>query len=267
MVKVTSEKSSLEQDMKQYQALRSVYTKETHRLVKILSTERLERLIAQTKHNMARCASSITLQKTIDKYFNKLHAYLDQAMQQANEIASLSETITRDFEHDHGISNFQVRRLRLEKYKQEVERLEQKYSHFRETKTLFFKEQMSITNRFYESVCAASRRVFSKALSEANSWNNNLMVPMETHVREHHSQLRRRLESVKRIHKATDTVDTRLRELELQQTELQSQQDEYNALQRKLADLLINEDKLAQSPSDDQALGSSSLYWDHSINF
>jgi len=30
---------------------------------------------------------------------------------------------------------------------------------------------------------------------------------METYVREHHTQLRRRLESVKRIHKASDTVE------------------------------------------------------------
>jgi hypothetical protein len=267
MLKVTSEKSSLEQDMKQYQALRAVYAKETHRLVKILSEERLERLIATTKHNMARCASSLTLQKTINKYFDKLHRYFDQAMQQANEIASLSETITRDFEHDHGISNFQVRRLRLEKYKQEVERLEQKYSHFKETKTLFFKEQMSITNKFYESVCTATRRVFTKALAEANSWNNNLMVPMETHVREHHAQLRRRLESVKRIHKATDTVDTRLKELQMQQTELQAQQDEYNELQRRLADLLVQEDTQGEEAADDRLGGGSSLYWDHSINF
>ncbi len=267
MMKVTTEKSSLEEDMKKYQALRSVYSKETHRLVKILSGERLERLIAQTKHNMARCASSITLQKTMTKYFDKLHRYLDQAMQQANEIAALSETITRDFEHDHGIANFQVRRLRLERFKQEVERLEQKYSHFKETKTLFFREQMSITNRFYESVCTASRKVFARALQDANTWNNNLMVPMETYVREHHSQLRRRLESVKRIHKATDTVETRLRELAFQKTELQEQQDDFNALQRQLAELLIVEDEIPLNNDKKQQDASNILYWDHSINF
>jgi len=125
MLKVKSEKSSLESDMQRYQALRTVYTKETSRLVKSLSEERLERLIAVTKHNMTRCASSLTLQKIISKYFEKMHRYLDQAIDQANEIAVLSENITRDFEQDHGISNFQVRRLRLEKFKQEVQRLVQ----------------------------------------------------------------------------------------------------------------------------------------------
>jgi hypothetical protein len=40
------------------------------------------------------------------------------------------------------------------------------------------------------------------------------MAPMETQVREHHLQLRRRLESVKRIHNATQELEGRMRELE-----------------------------------------------------
>ena len=190
---------------------------------------------------MSRCVSSITLHRTITKYFKKLNQRLDEAIEQANGIALLLENITHDFEKDHGIANFRVRRLRLEKYKYEVTRLEQKYSHLKNTRTLFFREQMSITNRFYDSVCTASRKIYGMALRDANHWNNNLMVPMETYVREHHTQLRRRLESVKRIHRASDTVDTRLEELRDMQTELQAQhalfQHHRQHLDKLLADI------------------------------
>jgi len=265
MVKVQTEKSSLEADMQRYQALRSVYSKETSRLARILSEERLEKLIVGTKHNMSRCATSITLQKIIANYFEKIHLFLDQSIDQANQIAILSENITRDFEKDHGITNFQVRRLRLERYKQEVFRLEQKYSHLKETKSLFFKEQMSITNRFYESVCGASRQIFGRALRDAISWNSNLMVPMETYVREHHTQLRRRLESVKRIHSASDTVDTRLGELRTMQTQLHSQHDHFNEIREQLTSLLA----VAPEPdsSQDETPTAEILYWDHKANF
>jgi chromosome segregation ATPase len=40
------------------------------------------------------------------------------------------------------------------------------------------------------------------------------MAPLETQVREHHLQLRRRLESVKRIHRASDELEDRIEELE-----------------------------------------------------
>lgn len=266
MLKVQSEKSSLEKDMQRYQALRAVYAKETKKLVKILSSERLEKLIAITKHNMARCASSITLQKTISKYFERVHHYIDSAIAQANEIAVLSEGITRDFEHDHGIANFRVRRLRLEKFKQEINRLEQKHSSLKQTRTLFFREQMSITNRFYESVCTVSRKIFSRALLDATNWNNNLMVPMETYVREHHTQLRRRLESVKRIHKASDTVEQRLQELTVMQAALLKQHDGFTSRQNALVNLLIEAETL-NTPPELENTKSNVLYWEHKVNF
>ena len=272
MVKVQSEKSSLEADMQRYQALRTVYAKETAKLVRLLNHDRLEKLIAITKHNMARCATSITLQKTISKYFERLNHYIDSAIQQANEIASLSENITRDFEEDHGIANFKVRRLRLEKYQQEIGRLEAKHSDLKATKTLFFREQMSITNRFYESVCSASRKIFENALSDATNWNNNLMVPMETHVREHHTQLRRRLESVKRIHKASDTVETRLKELTVMHEKLSEQHSEFNGFKKQLM-LLIEppaeeeiEDKSQDSEVENAPQSADILIWNHGTN-
>lgn len=268
MLKVQSEKSSLEKDMQRYQALRAVYAKETTKLVKILSAERLEKLIAITKHNMARCATSLTLQKTISKYFERINHYLDAAITQANEIAVLSEGITRDFEHDHGIANFRVRRLRLERFKQEIGRLEAKHSNLKETKTLFFKEQMSITNRFYDSVCTVSRKIFSRALTDATNWNNNLMVPMETYVREHHTQLRRRLESVKRIHKASDTVETRLQELLTMQSQLVEQHDQFTVRQNALVNLLLEAEKANTPPELENAETSADvLYWDHKVKF
>lgn len=266
MLKVQSEKSSLEKDMQRYQALRAVYAKETTKLVKILSTERLEKLIAITKHNMTRSATSMTLQKTISKYFERMNYYLDSAIKQANEIAVLSEGITRDFEHDHGIPNFKVRRLRLERFKQEISRLEAKHSGLKETKSLFFREQMSITNRFYESVCTVSRKIFEKALRDATTWNSNLMVPMETYVREHHTQLRRRLESVKRIHKASDTVEQRLQELTEMQKGLLKQHDQFTSHQNALVNLLV-EAETANTPAELENSNSNVLYWDHKVKF
>ena len=267
MLKVQSEKDSLEKDMQRYQALRSVYNKETGKLLRYLSEERLEKLIATTKHRLARCASSITLQKTINAFFEELHRALRRAMRQANEIAVLSENITGDFEKEHGIANFRVRRLRLERFQHEVQRLEAKHSDLKQTKTLFFREQMSITNRFYESVCSASSKIFRRALRDANNWNNNLMVPMETYVREHHTQLRRRLESVKRIHKASDTVETRLLELVQMQKQLGSQHDEFTSLQNKLADLLNEAEQVDSSDEPHNSENSETLLWEHKVNF
>ena len=183
-----------------------------------------------------------------------------------DEIAVLSEGITRDFEHDHGIANFRVRRLRLERFQEEINRLEKKHSSLKQTRTLFFREQMSITNRFYDSVCTVSRKIFKRALIDATAWNDNLMVPMETYVREHHTQLRRRLESVKRIHKASDTVEQRLQELTTMHAQLLEQHNSFNARQDTLINLLVEAETL-NAPPETENTTSNVLYWEHKVNF
>ena len=58
------------------------------------------------------------------------------------------------------------------------------------------------------------------------------MSPLETQVREHHLQLRRRLESIKRIHRASDELEERIAELEQAEVAAKAQ---IGALARELA--------------------------------
>jgi hypothetical protein len=63
-------------------------------------------------------------------------------------------------------------------------------------------------------VAVQVRRAFENANKDAEIWLRAIMAPMETQVREHQIQLKRRLESIKRIHQATDTLEDRIAELE-----------------------------------------------------
>jgi chromosome segregation ATPase len=69
------------------------------------------------------------------------------------------------------------------------------------------------------------------------------MAPLETQVREHHMQLRRRLESVKRIHRASEELEERISELEQSETSMRAQLD---ALKREIAaiDAVIEQPEL-----------------------
>ena len=96
------------------------------------------------------------------------------------------------------------------------------------------------------------------------------MVPMETYVREHHTQLRRRLESVKRIHKASDTVETRLVELTTMQSILHEQKDQFTILEQQMLTLLADHEvaNIDSEKSDDESPKSAEvLYWDRNSAF
>jgi hypothetical protein len=61
---------------------------------------------------------------------------------------------------------------------------------------------------------AKIRAIYKMANRDADNWLKTIMSPMESQVREHQVQLRRRLESIKRIHQASDTLEERVSELE-----------------------------------------------------
>ena len=83
------------------------------------------------------------------------------------------------------------------------------------------------------------RRAFEPANQDAATWLRAFMEPMETQVREHQIQLKRRLESIKRIHQATDTLEDRIAELESIDKSLLQQIQALEAVVGRVRDLLL----------------------------
>ena len=81
-------------------------------------------------------------------------------------------------------------------------------------------------------------QVFDLLNKEVEIWLKAVMTPMEGQVREHQKQLRRRLESVKRINEAAETLDERIGEVVQNRDELQRQVNELTAITDKLRQTL-----------------------------
>ena len=83
-----------------------------------------------------------------------------------------------------------------------------------------------------------ARQTFELANRDVEQWLRAVMSPLETQVREYQIQLKRRLESVKRIHEATDTLESRVEELMQGEEALQALLDELDNLEAAVADAL-----------------------------
>jgi len=76
------------------------------------------------------------------------------------------------------------------------------------------KAKFALMRRFFETIASRVKHLYDIANRDVESWLKAVMSPLETQVREHHIQLRRRLESVKRIHRASGELEERIAELE-----------------------------------------------------
>lgn len=96
----------------------------------------------------------------------------------------------------------------------EINRLEQWCDAHLNTTFQMLTHDKNVVQKFFEEVATQVRRnAPRRAARDAESWLKAVMAPMETQVREHQIQLKRRLESIKRIHQATETLEDRINEL------------------------------------------------------
>ena len=127
----------------------------------------------------------------------------------------MMEAVYKKFSVEHGLKLGTPAVFSLLRYEKELDRLEAWCdSHLNSVRSLVTTDKKHITQKFFEEVALQVRRAFERANKDAETWLRAIMAPMETQVREHQIRLKRRLESIKRIHQATDTLEDRIRELE-----------------------------------------------------
>jgi hypothetical protein len=102
-------------------------------------------------------------------------------------------------------------------------------------------EKMTLTSKFFETLASRVIHVFEVANRDIENWLKAVISPMESQVREHQLQLRRRLESIKRIYKATDTLEDRILELEAIEKSIQGQLDDLKVLRMHMKNALAFE--------------------------
>jgi phage shock protein A len=85
------------------------------------------------------------------------------------------------------------------------------------------KAKFTLMKRVFGTIAIRVKHVYHIANRDLETWLKAVMAPLETQVREHHLQLRRRLESVQRIHSASGELEERIGELEHQDEALTAQ--------------------------------------------
>jgi len=130
------------------------------------------------------------------------------------EIKDLMNAMYHKFSEEHGLASVNPPSHNLSRFHREIECLEHIFNErFNTVLQMLTQGQRSLTAKFFETLASRVVHVYEIANRETEAWLKALIAPMETQVREHQMQLKRRLESVQRIHDATETLDDRIKEL------------------------------------------------------
>jgi hypothetical protein len=247
LLKVKTDKNHLERSLQRFQATRSIFTRQTVALYQHLDPKAIETTIAKTRKNMKISFTSRGIKTAMTKFFSSVYEAFNAASDQSNEIKELMQGVYSNFQEEHGLVNIRPGGYSTRKYLREIKRLEQSSERFVKTTSLVMLDQGVITERFFDSVSSRIRQIFQKANKDADNWLKTIMSPMEAQIREHQIQLRRRLESIKRIHKASDTLDDRLAELRYVRDGIIEQGNKMKHIKRKMEKILVSNETEEQS--------------------
>ena len=244
MKKVKADKEVFEKSLQRFQATRSIFSQQTNVLYTHLNLKNLDSHIAQTKKDMEISMTTAGLKVCMDNFFKHAQGTMQEAAKQAQEIKSMMEGVYKKFQEEHGLSDIKPGSFSVTRYQREIKRLEDRHDQYMKGVSLVFTEQRALTKKFFESSVAKVRAIYKMANRDADNWLRSIMSPMESQVREHQVQLRRRLESIKRIHQASDTLEERVQELEQIRDGIREQESN---LENRVAAVLqtINFDKPA----------------------
>ncbi len=244
MAKIKHDKENFEKGLQRFQALRSVFSTETNRLYRYLGMEALKAEIRDIRTQMESSRFTRGIREGMNTFFRDITKNIGKATDQVDEIKLMMEAMYKKFSEEHGLNHATTTPFSTLKYQKEIAKLEKAYNDHFNTIMVYASERSGLTKKFFETVATRVVQVYEIANRDADNWLKAIMAPMETQVREHQLQLRRRLESIKRIHKATDTLEDRINELEHMETGLLIQLDKLNGLNNQMQQALHHDANL-----------------------
>ena len=239
MRKIRTEKDEFEQGLQKYYAVRSVFSSLTNSLLANIGMDALRDETRRTREAMLESTFTKGLRDAMKGFFQHLRANLERSTAEIGEITRMLEVMYKRFCVEHGLKLSQPESFSTLRYEKEIDRLEAAFNRqINTTLTLVTTEKHALTQRFFETVAVQARSTFELANRDVEQWLRAVMSPLETQVREYQIQLKRRLESVKRIHQATDTLEDRVEELKHSEDGVMAMLEQLAALQREIAETL-----------------------------
>jgi hypothetical protein len=224
MERVRNEKEGFERGLQRFSALRSVFTQETNALLDLIGVDALRDNATRTRRAIESSTFTSGMRAAMAEFFASIRRDFEAAARKTSDVHDMMQAMYLRFAVEPGRQRFLPPPLSMLKYQKEFDRLERAYNqHFNTLWNMVSRAKFALLRRFFETIALRARHVYQIANRDVESWLKATIAPLETQVKEHHQQLRRRLDSVRRIHGASNELDARIDELEQQDAALAAQ--------------------------------------------
>jgi hypothetical protein len=234
MKRIELEKKEFDGSLLKLQGTRAVFTRLSTEVFTNLGMDILKKDIRKTREAMDKSKFSSGLRQAVKNFFEQGQNNLMLSGQKIDEITEMMTVMYRKFSTEHGLAVSTPMPFTLDKYEQELKMIEGVYQKQFGTATIMTTPQVVLMQKFFDSIASRVKQSFLQANRDVEAWLKVVMAPLEAQIWEHKTQLKRRKQSMERIHLATDSLEDKVQALEKMQAELETQQRTLALLEAEL---------------------------------
>ncbi|MBI3284880.1 MAG: dynamin family protein [Burkholderiales bacterium] len=238
MKRIDAEKKEFDASLIRMQGTRAVFTRLATEVYTSLGMDILREEINKSREAMAHSKFSVGMRDAVRQFFAQIKLNLQISNKKTDEISEMMTVMYRKFSTEHGLALSVPMPFSLDKYMKEVEAIEAVYQKQFSTATLLTTPQAVLMHKFFDSVAARVKQSFLQANRDVEAWQKVVMAPLEAQIREHKGQLKSRMQSIQRIHVATDSLEDKINSFDAMQAEVDAQKATLSELESNLKNAL-----------------------------
>ncbi|MCU6432257.1 dynamin family protein [Undibacterium sp. Jales W-56] len=241
MRRIDAEKKEFDASLLKMQGTRAVFTRLSTEVYTSLGMDILREEIRKARDAMENSNFSSGLKDAVKQFFSNIKFNLQASNKKTDEISEMMTIMYRKFSTEHGLALTAPMPFSLQKYIQEVNAVEAVFQKQFSATTLLTKPRVVVMQKFFDSIAARVKQSFLQANRDVEAWQKVVMAPLEAQIREHKGQLKNRMQSIQRIHVATDSLEEKINSFESIQAEMDAQKSKLNELEANLKNALSAE--------------------------
>jgi hypothetical protein len=241
MKRIDIEKKEFDESLFKLQATRAVFARLSADVFTNLGMAHLKKDIRKTREAMEQSKFSAGLRAAVKRFFDLGRTNLDASGQKIDEITEMMTVMYRKFSTEHGLALSTPMPFSLDKYHQEIRLIEGIYQKQFGTAAIMTTPQVVLMQKFFDSIASRVKQSFLQANRDVEAWLKVVMAPLEAQIGEHKAQLKRRRQSIERIHDATDSLEDKVHSFEQMQIELEAQRRMLLALEAELKNAIARD--------------------------
>ncbi|HJU71884.1 MAG TPA: dynamin family protein [Paucimonas sp.] len=241
MKRVELEKKEFDNSLLKLQGTRAVFTRLSTELFTSLGMDILKAEARKTRDAMDKSKFTAGLRQAVREFFEHVRGNLTTSARKTEEITAMMTVMYRKFSTEHGLALSTPMPLSLDKYMKEIEMIEGLYHKQFGAATILTTPQVVMMTKFFDSIASRVKQSYLQANRDVEAWLKVVMAPLEAQIWEHRSQLKKRKQSIERIHLATDSLEDKIASMEQIQAELEEQKKKLHMLESDLNNAIAAE--------------------------